>query len=68
MADTLDPRLAAELHDLYAELHYTCGRAATALRLGAQSGAPSTELLLKFREEEAGAAAIWARIAEIQGF
>jgi hypothetical protein len=68
MRKILDPETAEELQELYTELHLTCERAATALRLSANWDASSDELLDRFRREEAHAAAIWKRISEIQGF
>jgi hypothetical protein len=63
----LDPETLEELEDLYAQLHMTCDRAATALRLAGKSAEPA-DLLARFQQEEARAKAIWQRIAEIQGF
>ena len=51
-----------ELQALYGELHWTCERAATALRLACQSDAPADELLSLFRREEARAADLWRQI------
>jgi hypothetical protein len=68
MREPLDPEIADEQFELYTELHLTCERAATSLRLSANWDAPSAELLDRFRKEEAHAAAIWKRISEIQGY
>ena len=66
MSDYPDPRAAAELYELYAELHLACGRAAAALRLNESWDAPHDELLERFRKEEARAEAIWAQIKVVQ--
>ena len=68
MPEPRDPELTAELQELYSALHHTCGRASSLLRLSSVNNAPIEELLEQFRAEESRAAAIWRRIAEIQGF
>ena len=62
----MDRATAEELQALYLELHMTCERAATALRLSANADAPIGVLLERFHSEEARAAALWKRISEIQ--
>ncbi|HEY8576861.1 MAG TPA: hypothetical protein VIL88_11040 [Devosia sp.] len=66
MSDYPDPQAAAELYELYAELHLACGRAAAALRLNGNWDAPHEELLERFRKEEARAKAIWEQIKVVQ--
>jgi hypothetical protein len=68
MYEDMDRGTAETLQDLYEELHLTCARAATLLRLSATSGAPVADTLRQFREQEARAAEIWRRISAIQGF
>ena len=67
MTEPMDPQLAAELQELYSRLHLTCARAASLLRLSSVPTAPVDELLEAFRREQATAASIWKRIAEVQG-
>jgi hypothetical protein len=55
-----------ELLELYSELHLTCARAASALRLAEHWDAPEEELLARFRKEEARATTIWKRILELR--
>jgi hypothetical protein len=58
--------VAEELQELYAELNYTAGRAATALRLSLLPGAPAEELREKFEKEHVLATELWQRIGELQ--
>jgi len=58
----MNPEQIQQLQLLYRELHLTCERAAAALRMAARPGAPSSELLAKFRAEEDRAKAIWEEI------
>ncbi len=66
MQEPLDPAEREELFELYSELHLACERAATALRLAANWDAPESELLDRFRAEEARAERIWQRIRQLQ--
>lgn len=66
MIEPMDPAKREELFELYSELHLACGRAASALRLAGNWDAPEEELLRRFRENEALAAEIWARIVAIR--
>ena len=66
MNKELDPEIAEQLHELYAELHLTCGRAAAALRLSGNWDAPMGEMLERFHQEEALAEAIWQRIKKLR--
>lgn len=66
MVERIDPAIAAELYDLYSELQLISSRAASALRLAANWDAPVDDMLARFRDAEARATAVWARIAELQ--
>ncbi len=66
MQEPLDPAEREELFELYSELHLACACAATALRLAANWDAPESELLDRFRAEEARAERIWQRIRQLQ--
>jgi hypothetical protein len=61
----MDQAKREELFELYSELHLTCGRAATALRLAGKPHAPQDELLARFHEEQGRAAELWSRIKAI---
>lgn len=65
MTEPVDPSRRQELLELYSELHLVCGRAAAALRLAGKWDAPEDELLRRFRENEALASEIWARIVAL---
>lgn len=64
----MDRHMTTELQALYEELHRTCERAATLLRLSSRSGASDDETLLEFQRQQAKATEVWRRISDIQGF
>ena len=67
MVEPVDPADLDELFALYAELHLSSGRAASALRLAAHGNAPGGEMINRFQEEEDRTGRIWARIQEVRG-
>lgn len=66
MSEPINPADREQLFELYSELHLACGRAAAALRLADHWDAPEDELLARFQQEEARAAAIWQRIVTLR--
>ena len=62
----MHPAEREELFELYSELHLTCGRAASALRLAGRWDAPEDELLAMYHREEERATAIWERIMALR--
>ena len=68
LAAIMDARSATDLQALYEELHRTCERAATLLRLSSYSEASDEDTLAEFRKQQDKAAELWHRISNVQGF